>query len=255
MASDDALAGANTREDIVRQFEDFLDETLAAEAPPSGLDAELLAEINRDEPTVGNQYDAFAMWSAVTALTQEVKLQGRSFKDLAGAVAAQSPDAAMERVSTELRAAFKDRERDAQREAERRVRREILDGLLDLRESLERGLRTADTVAVAPKAKWFENVFGKPSADPAAETKAALRKGYLLTLERLDNILNGWNVSAVGRAGDAFDPLTMNAVDIEETDSATDGTVLEVYRAGFEWNGSVYRTAQVRVAREKGGDQ
>jgi molecular chaperone GrpE len=59
-------------------------------------------------------------------------------------------------------------------------------------------------------------------------------------------------VSAVGKAGDKFDPRVMNAVDIQETDSVPDGSVVEVYRAGYEWNGAVYRTAQVRVARAKG---
>jgi molecular chaperone GrpE len=41
----------------------------------------------------------------------------------------------------------------------------------------------------------------------------------------------------------------MTAVDIEETGSVPEGTVVEVYRNGYEWNGEVYRTAQVKVAR------
>jgi molecular chaperone GrpE (heat shock protein) len=41
----------------------------------------------------------------------------------------------------------------------------------------------------------------------------------------------------------------MTAVDIEETESVPEGTVVEVYRNGFEWNNEVYRTAQVKVAR------
>jgi molecular chaperone GrpE (heat shock protein) len=41
----------------------------------------------------------------------------------------------------------------------------------------------------------------------------------------------------------------MSAVDVVETLDAEEGTVLAVYRAGYEWNGAVYRPAQVRVAR------
>jgi len=41
----------------------------------------------------------------------------------------------------------------------------------------------------------------------------------------------------------------MTAVDIEETSSVPEGTVVEVYRNGYEWNGEVHRTAQVKVAR------
>ena len=35
----------------------------------------------------------------------------------------------------------------------------------------------------------------------------------------------------------------------EETDRAAEGTVVFIYRAGYEWNGEVYRPAQVRVAK------
>jgi molecular chaperone GrpE (heat shock protein) len=41
----------------------------------------------------------------------------------------------------------------------------------------------------------------------------------------------------------------MHAVDVEETDQEAEGTVLEVYRAGYEWMGEVHRPAQVKVAR------
>jgi len=41
----------------------------------------------------------------------------------------------------------------------------------------------------------------------------------------------------------------MTAVDIQETLSVPEGTVVEVYRNGYEWNGEVYRSAQVKVAR------
>jgi molecular chaperone GrpE (heat shock protein) len=39
-------------------------------------------------------------------------------------------------------------------------------------------------------------------------------------------------------------------VDVEETEQAAEGTVVEVYRAGYEWKGEVYRPAQVKVARK-----
>lgn len=41
----------------------------------------------------------------------------------------------------------------------------------------------------------------------------------------------------------------MRAVDIEINGSVPEGTVIEVYRNGYEWNGEVYRPAQVKVAR------
>jgi molecular chaperone GrpE (heat shock protein) len=41
----------------------------------------------------------------------------------------------------------------------------------------------------------------------------------------------------------------MNAIDLEESEAVPDGTVLEVYRSGYEWNGEVFRPAQVKVSR------
>jgi molecular chaperone GrpE (heat shock protein) len=40
----------------------------------------------------------------------------------------------------------------------------------------------------------------------------------------------------------------MNAIDREESGDVPEGTVLEIYRSGYEWNGEVFRTAQVKVS-------
>ena len=41
----------------------------------------------------------------------------------------------------------------------------------------------------------------------------------------------------------------MNAIESEESATVSPGTVLEVYRSGYEWNGEVFRPAQVKVSR------
>ena len=61
--------------------------------------------------------DRYRMWAALTALTQEVKLQGRSFKQLSDTLARET--------------------------AKPRSRKEVLDGLLELRERLLRGVEAA----------------------------------------------------------------------------------------------------------------
>jgi len=235
---------APERDQILARFGRWLDEALASEPLPPGIAPELLSD--NSAGGTPNPTDAFAMWSAITALTQETRLQGRGFKDLTDAVSAQPG-----RVAEEIRASYRERERELAREAERKCRREVLDGLLDLRESLERGLRVASTPAPVAPRPWYARWSGAaPQPDPQAEaTRAALLKGYELTLQRLDRMLFEWNVQPVDALGEQFDPQWMNAVDIEESTLEEDGTVLEVYRTGFEWNGAVFRTAQVRVAR------
>ena len=52
-----------------------------------------------------------------------------------------------------------------------------------------------------------------------------------------------------------FDPRRMNAIDRQELSDVPEGTVLQVYRSGYEWNGEVFRTAQVKVACAPTGKQ
>jgi molecular chaperone GrpE len=74
-----------------------------------------------------------------------------------------------------------------------------------------------------------------------------------MNLERLDDTLAQFDVQEIVCERQPFDPKSMDAVDVEETDQQAEGTVLEVYRAGYEWKGEVHRPAQVKVARRPAG--
>jgi molecular chaperone GrpE len=87
----------------------------------------------------------------------------------------------------------------------------------------------------------------------ALEVVDALEEGYRLSLESVDAVLDRLELRPIECEGLPFDPRLMRAVDIEETDDAEEGTVLSVYRTGYEWNGEVHRPAQVRVARRPRG--
>jgi molecular chaperone GrpE len=78
---------------------------------------------------------------------------------------------------------------------------------------------------------------------------AALDKGYTLTLDRLEQALGDYRLSPILCEGERFDPHRMTAVEVEETAIVPEGTVMGVYRNGYEWEGEVYRPAQVKVAR------
>ena len=77
----------------------------------------------------------------------------------------------------------------------------------------------------------------------------ALVRGYELGVERLDQTLEEFNAREIRCQGEMFDPRRMNAIESEESAAVPPGTVLDVYRGGYEWNGEVFRTAQVKVAR------
>ena len=221
------------RERLLLRFEAWLDSVLADEEPPQGIAAEILSELE-SEAGGGRPSDLYSMCAAVTALTQEVKLQGRSFKELHDTLA---------------------------REAERKVRKEIIEALLDLRDRLGRGLESVrageQEKREAFRLAWWDRLFSsrKKQIRQAIEAVAALEKGYALSLDRLDEILESYNVREIPCEGQTFDARLMSAVDVEETTAVAAGTVLEVYRAGYEWNGELYRPAQVKVASAPGYDK
>lgn len=222
------------RQALLDRFAAVLDAALTEEEPPRGVPEEILAEA--DPPPGG---DLYSLQAAITALTQEIKLQGRSFKQLSETV---EPVAALAPVLE-----------SAAREARLQARRETLDALLDLHDRLALGAETARQSAAAFRAKrpWWRK-GSVEEAERAAGIVDALLKGYELTAARLLETLQSYGVLEIDCLGRPFDPRVMHAVGVVEDRGAPDGSVVEVCRRGYEWNGAVYRPAQVRVARRIG---
>ncbi len=229
------------RQEILRRFEVWLDSVLGAEEPPQGLPAELLSSLMTEPQAVNDgRSDLYSMWAAVTALTQEVRLQGRSFKQLSESLA---PIATLAPQLPQMH-----------REAQEVARREMLDVLLDLRDRLAGGLERVRTsqekMEDSLRSRWTVRLLARHRAfRQASENLAALEEGYQMCMERLEDALAQFDVRKIACDGQPFDPKSMHAVDVEETDQEAEGTVLEVYRAGYEWKGEVHRPAQVKVAR------
>lgn len=238
-----------SRDEILRRLEVWLDTALAAEEPPAGIDAELLSAIGSNgedgNGVVDQGRDSYALWAAMTALTQEVKLQGRAFKELNETFGEQPG-----RIAEEVRAAYREHERDLRRETERQCRKQALNVLIDLRDRMGRGLESVrEGQSRLPRGGWFHRIFsGRRLEDETAATIAALTRGYELALERLDQALDESNAREIRCEGETFDPRRMNAIEREESSGVPEGTVLEVYQSGYEWNGEVFRTAQVKVS-------
>jgi molecular chaperone GrpE len=244
-----------SREEILRRFEALLDSSLSAEEPPRGIDAEILSlAATAEAADSGEPTGTYELWAAITALTQEIKLQGRAFRDVAEAVQSQPG-----RIAGEIRAVYQERERDIQREAEKNARKQILAGLIDLRDRLIRGRDAASAARARVMHRntggWFARLLRQGSADSAQEITDAIVKGYELGLERLDQMLEEFNAREIPCNGLPFDARSMNAVDVEASESAPEGVVLEVYRSGYEWDGEVFRPAQVKVSRNTGAKQ
>ena len=161
-----------------------------------------------------------------------------------------------EKIADELRAVYAERERALRRETERRSRKDVLGALIDLRDRLARGRESArvreEEIAAADRAGWLPEVrktFSRQPAGAAAAAVGALIRGYELGIERLDQTLDEFKAREIRCQGESFDPRRMNAIDSEESATVAPGTVIEVYRSGYEWDGEVFRPAQVKVSR------
>jgi molecular chaperone GrpE (heat shock protein) len=246
-----AVITPQQREQLVQAFaarlDQYLDQALADEPAPQGLTEELLTalEIGAPLPLLEGAQgsDLYSLWSAMTALAQEVRLQGRSFKQL------------HQTLTQSLEAAANSDAQPVPIPQTQQPRKQEIDLLLDLRDRIARGAQTARNAAAelspARMSVWQRLMqrlgSGAGYVRHTQEILGALSHGYGLTLSSLDEALLACRVSRI--TARIFDPYRMTAIEMEETNAVPEGTVLEVYRDGYEWNNEVYRTAQVKVAR------
>ncbi len=238
---------------LLAALEAWLDEALAGPEPPAGIAAEILAE-SESHDTLAPVDDLYAIWSALTVLSHEVKLQGRYFKQLQDRLSAGQPGVAEDtrQALAEVLALMR-----ASRQAEQtRQRRETIELLVDLRDRLVRGRATAAEQMEAVQRwlaapSWLERLLlaRRRQARALLEAVRALDEGYALGLSRIDEALGWQGVAEIACLGRPFDPHQMTAVDVEETTDHPDGTVVEVYLPGYEWRGELLRPARVKVTR------
>ncbi len=278
------VADADRRR-IVERFEAWLEGVLAGEPAPTGLAEDVLAAISGGEGAddastdrgqeagarVLGLPDRAALWSAMTALAQEVALQGRAFKQLDTTLAPlgaaeqrlRSVEESQGDVARRLEALGEDVQ--ALRDSARRAGQdEALGVLLDLYARLYRGLAAcrAQLQSMRPPRRpvLWRRLLGRAGADSedpersgARGSAEALAEGYGLTLGRLLDALRAMEISPIDRVDVAFDPHTMEAVTVAHRDGAAPGTVLEIYEPGFMRRGEPIRMARVAVAAASGG--
>jgi len=252
---------------------------LADEPAPEGVDPQILAALQRAEPQPGQaeQYDQpdnqFQLRSVMTALTQEIKLQGRTFKQLQDALSPLAnadtqlaslcqAQAQSGQSADRLADAFRDFVQ-ASEQADRTAALDcqLLDVLLDLHSRFGRGLESCQAIVRRVEQSRRTNVWRKMLGVEATIIQAhdavqSLQEGYALTLHRITEALDQHRISPIDCLGKQFDPHTMVAANVVASTTHPAGTVLEVYQPGFLRGGEVLRLAKVKVAgqnKEAGG--
>jgi molecular chaperone GrpE len=114
------------------------------------------------------------------------------------------------------------------------------------KERLEESKRATARVveALIPIVDGFEHAL---AAHREAEYES-YRKGFELIYKQMLENLAKLGVERIDPVGQQFDPHQHQAVDRAESADAEDGTVLQVFQAGYLYNGRVLRPAMVRVA-------
>jgi molecular chaperone GrpE len=76
-------------------------------------------------------------------------------------------------------------------------------------------------------------------------------RGMELIYNRVSDSLKKLGLEPITSAGLSFDPHVHHAVEMFETDSLPDHTVMEEYQRGYNFKGKLLRPAMVKVAVEK----
>lgn len=75
-------------------------------------------------------------------------------------------------------------------------------------------------------------------------------EGIQLVRRNTINVLDTEGVTKLETLGKPYDPGQAEALQFQETTNADEGTVIEVYREGYEYKDRVLRAAQVVVAKQ-----
>jgi hypothetical protein len=256
----DAEARASLRSELLARFAAYLDEALAGPTPPAGL-----LEHAAKDSVPGAGTDSYSLFASLTALTQEVKLQGRAFKRLDDRIAPLAAEtSALDAALRDLPAALTGARREGKEEAERghvHLLVDLLDRIhrgCDGLEDAERMLARVSEPTAAPS--WLARVLRRGTQDAAltalrnaADVLRDAAQAYAIGTAWLTEQLTKLGVSETPCLGLSFDPKTMRAIDVESVPGAQGDTVVCVYRRGYTRGGSVLRLAEVKVERGLAG--
>jgi molecular chaperone GrpE len=119
--------------------------------------------------------------------------------------------------------------------------RDIYKSILDVRDSLVRGVK---------KTRFhLDKMSALRKMAAGAPLLNSLIEGQEVALQRLDDCLRYNRIMEMDAKGKVFDPHTMCVTATLETDAVPEGTVVEILRPGYMMGDAVLRCAEVRVAR------
>ncbi len=211
-----------SKEQLLERFRAYLDET----------ELETVATDSADEPS---HTDLFSLFIELSALKNEIKLESRQLKK-----ALDEFKAVFDTLQTSHQQLGQELEhlRNTQPEQRRDTLRPLLLELLELRDRFEAGVEAIAKHRGSALA-WL--------CKPETTLITSMAEGQEISLRRLDQLLNSYQVIALETCGKPLDPHTMRAAAIAQRTRLANGIVVEELRKGYRWENELLRLAEVRV--------
>ena len=239
------------KEDELLHFaKEFLSKIQESETLPDGVP-------NNPEEEIQHP-DLYSFFESMTALRQEISLQGRSFHQLEQTLNKFAEQTSQESIRTEelssikneiyatqkllleitAQNGFTNREQEKQ-DNFRKAIDYLIEPLLDTHDQFRR--LEEQHRKVPAKKHWFS--FRSHDA-----RKDNLHQTISLTFKKLNQRLDSIAVSPIAHIGIPFDPRTMKAVEMEDSTTQEPNTIIEIFRQGYIHEDRVIRFAEVKVA-------
>lgn len=208
------------KEELVRQFCSHLDE---------------LPDQIAENPVSGETTDLFSLYTELTGLKNEVRIESRQVKSAVDEF--RSVFEILQTAHAQMAAELEQHRKDKQMLTQT-VLRPLLLELLDLYDRLAAGIQVGAAYRPSWPFRWLKR-----------ETRiiSALQEGQQMTISRLENLLDGYQVRPMAVLDQPFDPVCMRAVETEHRPELRDGIVTAVLRTGFYWGDELLRAPEVRI--------
>lgn len=205
---------------------------------------ELLSEfhhfLEQDMPSqleLQNQPDLHTLLSEITGLKTEVKAEARQYKNTLDTLSS-ALDTVQEDNKTLISELALYKERLEQQKID--IMKGLLLDMVELYDRLNAGVKTLDHYR--PVSTLF-----KKSRPKDIRFIERFKQGQGMSIKRLEQCLQSYQVQMIDCVGKAFDPKTMSALETGYDSTYENGIVLEELRTGFIFNDQVLRLADVKV--------
>ena len=127
--------------------------------------------------------------------------------------------------------------------------------LVNLQKRHERERETAARYRVEPLARELLEILDamEEAQDAMARDEnipEAVREGQALTLRHMAQILDRFSIEVIDPKGKPFDPQVHEAVAMQPAEELAPGSVMEVFRKGYQMHDRLLRPARVVVVAE-----